>query len=66
MVKALSPDSDKMANEFHSILELFMSRSYEWKKVRRKSSDKLWMTDGIRAQVKKKKKIFKAYGRNEV
>ena len=40
-----SPDNHKMAQEFHNILDDAINASYSWKKVRRKTSDKPWITD---------------------
>ena len=39
-----------------------MSKCYEWKKVRRKSSDKPWISDAVRAQINKGKE----YSENKV
>ena len=64
-VRALEPDSDSMAVEYQKVLQNYMSRCYEWKRARRKSNDKPWVSDGIREQMKRKKKIFKTYGRND-
>ena len=60
-----SPDAHAMASEFHKTLEKHMNSCYEWKKVRRKSSDKPWISDAVRAQIKRRKGIFREQGRSE-
>ena len=46
-VKAAAPDESEMAKEFHNKLVGFMETCYEWRRVRRKSTDKPWISDGM-------------------
>ena len=46
-VKALAPNTDDMAMEFHRLLEEKMAKCYEWMRVRRRSTDKPWLSDGL-------------------
>ena len=52
-----------MALEFHRVLDNMMGECYEWKKVRRKNTDKPWISDGLRKSIKKRAAIFKSSGR---
>ena len=63
-VKSLSPNVDAMTEKFNSILDTHMSECFSWKKVRRKSNESPWMTDGLRASIKKRLAIFKSEGRS--
>ena len=65
-VLLLSPDGNAMTAAFHNRLESFLSQCYVWRKVRRKSSDKPWISDGVRAQIKRRKGVFRAQGRSEL
>ena len=63
-VKALAPDPDKMVEKFQSILDGYVSSCFSWKRIRRKSNDSPWLTDGLRALIKKRLSIFRAEGRS--
>ena len=39
--------------EFHRVLDELMLQCYLWKRVRRKTSDKPWVSDGLRSSIKK-------------
>ena len=52
-----------MTVEFHRVLEDMMNKCYAWKRVRRKSNDKPWLTDGLRKSMKKRAAIFRESGR---
>ena len=64
-VLSASPDNHRMAVEFHAVLEAALNRCYSWKKVRRKTNDKPWMTDGLRTKMKQWKAVFRMEGRSE-
>ena len=53
-----------MAEAFNSVLMDHLNACYEWKRIRRTSNDKPWLTDAIRAQMKRRKAIFRAEGRS--
>ena len=63
-VLELAPDPDKMVSEFQAILDRYVSSCYSWKRIRRKSNDVPWLTDGIRALVRKRMSIFRSEGRS--
>ena len=62
-VRALAPNNHDMTLEFHRILDELMNECYEWKKVRRRTSDKPWLSDGLRKSIKKRAAIFRENGR---
>ena len=64
-VKVLAPNTDDMALEFHRLLEEKMSACYEWKRVRRRSTDKPWLSDGLRKPISKRAAIFRQTGRSK-
>ena len=51
-VKSLAPNNHDMALEFQRILMNYVRDCYEWKKVRRKSSDKPWISDALCQKMK--------------
>ena len=53
-----------MVLKFQEILESIVSSCFSWKRVRRKSNDSPWLTDGLRVQIKKRLAIFKSEGRS--
>ena len=61
-VKALAPNTDDMAMEFHRLLEEKMAKCYEWKRVRRRSKDKPWLSDGLRKYIARRAAIFRDTG----
>ena len=42
-----------------------MTESYEWKVRKKKSSEPVWMTDGIRDMIRKRRRLFKRFRRRE-
>ena len=62
-VQVLAPNVHDMALEFHRVLDELMLQCYEWKRVRRKNTDKPWISDGLRASIKKRAAIFRDSGR---
>ena len=54
-----------MVTAFHKILDSHLYSCFKWKRVRRKSTDKPWISDGIRARMKKRKAIFWNEGQSE-
>ena len=59
----LSPNVDDMTLEFHRIIDDLLNTCFEWKKTRRKSTDKPWLSDGVRKSIKKRAAIFRESGR---
>ena len=41
-----------------------MSACFSWKRVRRRSNDSPWLTDGLRTQIKKRQRVFRSEGRS--
>ena len=62
-MNALAPSVDGMALEFHRVLDEMMLQCYTWKRSRSKTTDKPWITDGLRTSIKKRAAIFKESGR---
>ena len=60
------PDVEKMTEVFHGRLGELMNGCFAWKKVRRKSNNKPWMTDSILERIEDRKKIFRREGRSEL
>ena len=60
------PDQESMANIFHTKLDLFLNQCFSWKRVRRKTSDKPWISDALRVRMKKRKAVFWLEGRSEL
>ena len=63
-VQKKNPNVDLMVHEFQSILERIVSQCFSWKRVRRKSNEAPWLTDGLRHLVKKRLSIFRSEGRS--
>ena len=61
-VNILAPNVHDMALEFHRVLDELMLQCYSWKKSRRKNTDKPWISDGLRASIKKRASIFRESG----
>ena len=59
------PQVDNMVEAFHKILNKHLFACFRWRRVRRKSTDKPWISDGVRARIKKRKAIFWNEGRSE-
>ena len=59
-------DTDGMVAALHSIFNEGMKRCYEVKKSSKKSSEPAWMTGGIRRLIRRRRAIFKKWGRNNV
>ena len=60
------PNQDRMTINFHRILETHIDSCFSWKRVRRKSSDKPWISDAIRTRIKHRRAIFRLEGRSEL
>ena len=65
-LKTAWPDQDKMVEIFHKTLEDLVDSCFAWKKVRRKSNNKPWMTDAILARIDDRKRVFQKQGRSEL
>ena len=63
-VEANYPDVDRMTEEFHCILDRFISSCFSWKRVRRKSNDAPWLSDHLRSLIKRRIAIFRSEGRS--
>lgn len=63
---ALWPNQDLMAENFQSKLQSLLLSCFSWKRVRRKTADKPWISDAIRCRIKRRKAVFRLYVRNEV
>ena len=64
-MKILAPNTDDMAMVFLKLLEKKMPACYEWKRVRRRSTDKPWLSDGLRKSISKRAVIFRQTGRSK-
>ena len=62
-VESLAPNNSAMALKFHEVVNALLLECFKWKKVRRKSSDKPWLTDGLRKSIKRRAAIFREAGR---
>ena len=60
------PDQDIMTNIFHQTLEKYLNSCFSWKRVRRKSTDKPWISDALRWRMKRRLAIFRNEGRSEL
>ena len=58
-IRTLSPNVDNMAREFHKTLDGLISKSFVWKRSRRKSSS------GLRASIKRRLAVFRSEGRSK-
>ena len=52
-VQTLAPNVHDMALEFNRILDELMKQCYCWKRTRRKTLDKPWISDGLCSSIKK-------------
>lgn len=66
VLQSLWPDQDKMAEAFQAKLHGYMLACFSWKRVRRKTSDKPWISDAIRVRIKRRKAVFRIQGRSDV
>ena len=64
-VEQLKPNNHAMAVEFHRLIHEMMAKCYEWKRVRRRTTDKPWITDGLRSSIKKRAAVFRESGRSQ-
>ena len=64
MVTFQHPNVEDMVSRFQSILYTHVSSCFSWKRVRRKSNESPWLTDGLRSQMKKRICIFRTEGRS--
>ena len=60
------PDQDKMVEEFQSKLYSTLMSCFSWKRVRRRTSDKPWISDALRCRIRRRKAVFRLQGRSEV
>ena len=63
-VKILAPNNHDMALEFHRILDELLNRCYSWKKVRRRTTDKPWISDGLRDSIRRRAAVFRETDRS--
>ena len=59
------PDTNRMTAEFHRILDGHLYSCFRWRKVRRKSADKPWISDGVRFRIKRRTAVFNEEGRSD-
>ena len=57
-VKDLAPNNHLMAAEFHRVLDAMIMECFEWKRSRRKSNNKPWISDNLRKSIKQRAAIF--------
>ena len=55
-----------LVNKLHAVFERGMAQSYELKTSVKKSSEPSWMTGAIRRLIKKRRAVFRKFGRNAV
>ena len=60
------PDHNKMTEIFHRRLDELVDSCFCWKRVRRKSTNKPWISDALRARIKRRKAVFGEEGRSEL
>ena len=65
-LKQAWPDQERMVEVFHVRLDEVIDACFSWKRVRRKSNDKPWITDEIRARIRRRKAVFRQEGRSEL
>ena len=63
-LKEAWPNQDLMVNIFHTTLDNLVDACFCWKRVRRKSTDKPWISDAVRARIKRRKAVFREEGRS--
>ena len=54
-----------MAVEFHQLLDSMILECFQWKRIRRKSSDKPWISDNLITQIRQRKAVFRDCGRSK-
>ena len=54
-----------MTTEFHRLLDRMILSCFEWKRTRRKSSDKPWISDDVRKRIKQRAAVFRETGRSK-
>ena len=65
-LKGLWPDEEKMTAVFQIHLDKLMNECFAWKRVRKKSNNKPWMTDSILERIDDRKKVFRKEGRSDL
>ena len=55
-----------MTEEFHLRLDKIMRSCFAWKKIRKKSNNKPWMSDSILERIEDRKKVFRREGRSDL
>ena len=65
-LKSYWPDQDLMAYEFQARLHKILMSCFSWKRVRRKTTDKPWISDALHCRIKRRKAVFRLQGRSEV
>ena len=63
-LEKLHPNVDKMTETFHQKLDRMIGKCFVWKKSRKKSNEKPWISDHIRKLEKKRLAIFREEGRS--
>ena len=56
--------ADEKAEALNRILNEHLSNCFEWKRIRKRSTESPWITEGLRNQIKKRRNIFKCEGRS--
>ena len=59
------PDVDRMTAQFQMILETHIHACFRWRRVRRRNTDKPWISDALRRRMKRRKAVFWQEGRSE-
>ena len=57
---------DAMVEVLHTVFDKGMTSSYELKESQKKTTEPPWMTSGIRRLIRRRRAIFRKFGRNEV
>ena len=60
------PDQDKMAEIFTDTLSSILMNCFRWKRVRRRSTDKPWISDALRDRIRRRTAVFWLEGRSEL
>ena len=55
-----------MAEHFQNRLNSHVLSCFSWKRVRRKTTDKPWISDAVRCRIRRRKAVFRLQGRSEV
>lgn len=63
---SMKTDPDSMVAEMQRVFEQGMESSYERKTSTKKTSEPSWMTGGIRRLIRRRRAVFRKWGRNEV